>query len=80
MNTAELKLKLFREIDSLENSKLEQLYGVLLNFINQENENTDWNSLSKTQQNGLIDAVNEMNSFDGIEHKSVIEKYKQKYA
>ena len=80
MNTAELKLKLFREIDTLEKSKLEQVYGLLFNFIHQENDTEEWNSLSKTQQKGLIDAIDEMNSSEGVDHKSIMKKYKAKYA
>ena len=80
MNTAELKLKLFREIDILDKSKLEQVYGILLNFINTENDNTDWDLLSKNQQKGLVDAIDEMNFSDGINHQYVIEKYKLKHA
>lgn len=80
MNTAELKLKLHREIEALENSKLEQVYGVVLNFINQDNDTEEWNALSTTQQKGLLNAIEEMNSSEGIEHKKIMEKYKNKYA
>ena len=80
MSTAELKLKLFREIDTLEKSKLEQIYGLVLNFINKDNDTEEWNTLTKTQQKGLLDALEEMNSSEGIDHKKVIEKYKNKYA
>lgn len=80
MSTAELKLKLYREIDSLEKSKLEQIYGLFLNFINTDNDTEEWNALTTTQQNGLLDAIEEMNSSEGIDHKKVMEKYKNKYA
>jgi hypothetical protein len=81
MSTSELKLKLFREIDSLEKSKLEQIYGLVLNFINNDNDDTEeWNTLTITQQKGLLDAIEEMNSSEGIEHKKVMAKYKNKYA
>lgn len=80
MNTAELKLKLFREIDILEKSKLEQVYGLFVNFINEEVDTEEWKSLSKVQQKGLLDAIDEMDSSEGIEHKTIIEKYKKKYA
>jgi hypothetical protein len=80
MSTAELKLKLFREIDILEQSKLEQVYGLVLNFINKDNDNEEWNTLTKPQQKGLIDAIEEMNSSEGIDHKKIIAKYKKKYA
>jgi hypothetical protein len=80
MSTAELKLKLFREIDTLEKSKLEEIYGLVLNFINKDNDTEEWNTLTKTQQKGLLNALEEMNSSDGIDHKKVMEKYKNKYA
>jgi len=80
MSTSELKLKLFREIDTLEKSKLEQIYGLVLNFINNDNDTEEWNTLTTTQQKGLLDAIEEMNSSEGIEHKKVMAKYKNKYA
>lgn len=80
MNNAELKLKLFREIDTLDKSKLEQIYGLVHNFINKENDSEEWHTLTKNQQKGLLDAIDEMDSSDGIDHKKVMDKYKAKYA
>lgn len=80
MSTAELKLKLFREIDSLEKSKLEQIYGLVLNFINEDKDTEEWNTLTPTQQKGLLDAIDEMNSTEGIDHTTIMDKYKKKYA
>jgi hypothetical protein len=80
MSTAELKLKLIRKIDTLEKSKLEEVDGILFNLVNQDNDLTNWNDLSKTKQNGLIEAINEMNISEGSSHKAIIEKYKSKYA
>jgi len=80
MSTAELKLKLLREIDTLEKSKLEQIYGLVFNFINKDNDTEEWNALTSAQQKGLLDAIEEMNLSDGIDHKKVMEKCKNKYA
>lgn len=79
MSTAELKLKLFREIDTLENSRLERVYGVLLNFINNENDTTEFDSLSPEKQEGLLKAIVEMNSSEGIDHKIMMDNFKRKY-
>ena len=73
MSTAELKLKINTEINTFDDQKLEQFYAVLLNFI-------DETKLSKFQHQGLLDAIDEMKTSDGIEHKLIIEKYKSKYA
>lgn len=79
MSTADLKLKLFREIDSLEKSKLEQVYGMLLNFISNENDTTEFDSLSAEKQEGLLKAINEMNTSEGIDHITVMNQLKKKY-
>lgn len=80
MSTAELKLKLFREIDALEKPKLEQMYGLLHNLVNKDIDTEDWNILSSAQRKGLVDAIDEMNASEGIDHEKIIDKYKNKYA
>ena len=80
MSTAEIKLKLFREIDTLDKSKLEQVYGLLFNFLNKENDTEEWNSLSQMQQSGLLEAIEELDSSEGIDHQSIMDKFRKKYA
>lgn len=80
MSSAEIKLKLFRKLDTLDKSKLEEAYGILMNFFNQDNDETEWTNFSKQQQQGIIDAANEMDKTNGLDHQSVIDKYKQKHA
>lgn len=79
MSTADLKLKLFRGIETLENARLERVYGVLLNFINNENDTTEFNSLSPEKQESLLKAIEEMNSSVGIDHKIMMDNFKRKY-
>ena len=62
MEAAELKLKLFRQIDSLEEGKLQELYGIFNNFMNSKKELSDWQDLTEEQQNGIMDAVEEAGS------------------
>ena len=80
MTTSDIKLRLFRQIDSLEKSKLEELYGVVVNFINGQKELTDWNTLTESQKNGLLDALEEIEKGKGISHQDVISKYRNKYS
>ena len=48
MNTAQIKLELFRQIDNLEENKLSQLYNYL---VKKTNKSVDfWNELSTAQQ------------------------------
>ena len=73
METAELKQKINSQIDTFDNEKLERFYAIMLNFI-------DETKLSKFQHLGLLSAIDEMKSSDGIDHNLIIEKYKSKYA
>jgi hypothetical protein len=80
MNTSELKLKIFRQIDSLEKTRLEDLYGVLTNFINGSREIDDWVKLTEDQKQGIFDAIEEIDSGKGIPSSKVISKYRKKYS
>jgi len=79
MNIAELKLKFFRQIDGLDKHKLEEAYGVLLNYINSKDDLYEWNNLTVEQQKGIIDSVEQLEDNQGISHKNVMNKYKNKY-
>ena len=80
MTTSDIKLRLFRQIDSLEKSKLEELYGVVVNFINGQKELTDWDSLSNSQKNGIFDAIQGIDKGKGIPHQNVVSNYRNKYS
>jgi hypothetical protein len=79
MNIAELKLKFFRQIDGLDKDKLEEAYGVLLNYINSKDDLDEWNNLTVEQQKGIIDGIEQLDDNKGISHKDVMNKYKNKY-
>jgi len=80
MNTSELKLMIFRQIDSLEKTRLEDLYGILVNFINGQKGINDWLNLSEEQRQGILDAIDEIDSGKGMPHDTLISKYRQKYS
>ena len=79
MTVSDLKLKIFRQIDSLEKSRLEEFYGLLLNYINGKKDVSDWEKLSAAQKQGILEAIEEVDSEKGVEHKVVIDKFRKKY-
>ncbi|HBB91739.1 MAG: hypothetical protein A2X22_10750 [Bacteroidetes bacterium GWF2_49_14] len=79
MTTSDLKLRIFRQIDALEKSKLEDVYGVILNYINGHKDISDWNMLSENQKIGISDAIEEIDANKGIAGAAVIEKFRKKY-
>jgi hypothetical protein len=79
MTVSELKLRLFRKIDSLEKSKLEELYGVVTNYINGNKDLSDWDKLSDNQKQGIFDALEEIKDGKGISNEEVMNKVRTKY-
>ncbi len=79
MTVSDLKLKIFRQIDSLEKNRLEEFYGLLLNYINGKKDISDWDKLTLAQKQGLMDAIDQLDSGKGIPHDDVIDKLRKKY-
>jgi hypothetical protein len=79
MNTAELKLLLFRKIDSLEESKLQELWGIVENYFNNQKGLDDWADLTNEQKQGLYDAIDEIENGKAIVHEDVMTKYRKRY-
>jgi len=80
MTVSDLKLRIFRQIDSLEKRKLEEFYGVLLNYINGQKDISDWDKFTATQKQGILDAIDEVESGKGIPNKDVLDKFRKKYS
>jgi hypothetical protein len=80
MTISDLKLRIFRQIDSLEKNKLEEFYGLLLNYINGQKDISDWDQLSANQKQGILDAIDEIESDKGIPNKVVLDKFRKKYS
>ena len=79
MTVSDLKLKIFRQIDSLEKNRLEEFYGLLLNYINSKKDISDWEKLTLAQKQGLMDAIDQLDSGKGISHSHVMDKLRKKY-
>ena len=79
MTVSELKLRLFRQIDTLDKTKLEGVYGVLTNYINGQKDILEWDKLSDNQRQGILNAIEEIESGKGIPNKVVLDKSRKKY-
>jgi len=80
MTTSELKLRLFQQIENLEKSKLEEVYGVVTNYLNGQKEISDWDKLSDNQKHGILQATKEIADGKGIHNNAVIDKFRKKYS
>jgi len=72
MTVSDLKLKIFRQIDSLEKRRLEEFYGLLLNYVNGKKDVSEWDKLTTAQKQGILNAIDEMDSKKGVAHEIVI--------
>ena len=79
MTVADLKLKIFREVDSLEKNRLQEIYGVLINYIRGQKDVDDWDKLSEEQKQGIVDAINEIDLGKGTPHKKVMARIRKNY-
>jgi len=80
MTVSDLKLKLFRQIDALEKGKLEEIYGILINYLNGQKDISEWEKLSENQKNGIFNAIEEIEAGKGIPNKFVLDKFRKKYS
>jgi len=49
------------------------------NFINEKRELDDWEDVTEEQQQGILDAIEELESGKGIPHETVMENMRKKF-
>jgi hypothetical protein len=80
MTAADLKLKIFREVDSLQKSRLEEVYGMLTNYLRGNKDIDEWGQLSEEQKKGIFEAIEDIKKGKGIPHNKVMANIRKKYA
>ena len=80
MNAAELKIKIFRQVDLLDSRKLDEVYGVLMNYVNGNVETNEWIGVNHSEQQNIEAAIKELDSGKGIPHEQIMNKYRKKYS
>lgn len=75
MNTAEMKLDMFRRIDKLPKTNLEKIYNRFLALMN----STSNYKLSKTERKAVEEAFEESEKGNVYSHEDVMIEAKQKY-
>ena len=80
MSTAELKIKIFRQLDSFNASNLEEFYGLMLNYLNSKKEIDEWIGVNDNEKQGIEAAIKELDAGKGISHSQVMSKLRNKYS
>lgn len=79
MNASEIKLDLFRKLDSLKENRLEEIYGKLINLINSNSEINDWDNLTIKQKEAIHEGVKELDNGKGRNHKKIMSDLRKRY-
>jgi len=79
MNTAEMKIDIFKKLDSLKGNRLEEAYGILLNYINRNTNLDDWGSLTSEQQDAIKLGVQQLDKEGGRGHNDVMSDIRKRF-
>jgi hypothetical protein len=79
MNASEIKIDLFRKLDSLKGKRLEEAYGMLINFINSRNEIDEWQDLTIEQQAAIRIGIQQLDQGEGSKHNDVISDFRKRF-
>ena len=79
MKTQDLKKELHRQIESLGRSQLNHLYGDLRNIVQREVDESQWNSLSEQEREGILLGLQQANEGKVIPHDQVMKRIRKKY-
>lgn len=78
MNTAELKLNIIRQVDTLDEDVLKEVIDYIQRKINTQNASV-LDSLTDEQKAGIRQAQESIKNGAGIPHDIIVSKYKTKY-
>ena len=78
MNSSEIKLDLFRKIDSLDNSELEKIYNKLIGLLNTATLNKS--PLNPALKEAIDEALDASKAGQTYSHEVVMQKTKEKYS
>lgn len=79
MNAAEIKIDLFRKLDSLQGNKLEEAYGILINYLNGKSELDNWQNMTIEQQAAIHHGIEQLDRGEGKAHDEVMLGLRKKY-
>ncbi len=80
MDKSELKVQILKEVESLDELQLEELYAFLHNFLSKEKSTDDWLNLSDSQRNGLKKAIESIDQGESVVNEEVLTKYRKRYS
>lgn len=78
MTASELKVDLYRIIENLKLDQLNEISGLIKNYVQSSDEEAEWNSMSDIQKEGLMQAKYSIQKNNGTIHSEVMKQFRQK--
>jgi NAD+--asparagine ADP-ribosyltransferase len=78
MSTAELKMNIIRQVDTLDEDILKEIMDYIQGKMDSQNA-TLFDSLTHEQKKGILKAQESIKNGHGIPHELIVSKYKTKY-
>lgn len=78
MTATELKVDLHRIIENLKLDQLNEVSGLIKNYVHGRDEEAEWNSISDIQKEGLLQAKYSIQKNNGTIHTEVMKQFRQK--
>ncbi|AMR31328.1 hypothetical protein A0256_07765 [Mucilaginibacter sp. PAMC 26640] len=79
MEEIAMKADLFDKISHLEGEQLQQLYGLVLNYLNGQEDETDWDKLPEYQKERITESLKQADEGLGRPLDIVLKDLRQKY-
>ncbi|HBX49952.1 MAG: hypothetical protein A2275_04205 [Bacteroidetes bacterium RIFOXYA12_FULL_35_11] len=79
MSTAEIKLDLFRKLDTLDSRKIKEVYGLIVNYLNKKGVPDFWDELSEEEKNAINDGIDQLDKGQSLSYSDVRANIRKKH-
>lgn len=79
MEEAMLKIDLIDKIEHADNKQLKEIYGLIINYFNGQEEDGGWDSLSEIQQKLIMKSIEQADAGLVTPVEEVVKRSREKY-
>lgn len=79
MSAQNLKAEILSRIEALNDKQLEEVWGVLHNYLNTQVLKEEWEALSESQKAGIHKSINHLENDEGIPHHQVMQEKRKRF-
>jgi predicted Fe-S protein YdhL (DUF1289 family) len=80
MDASELKIELWKKIESLNADKLQSVYVLIMNYLDGAHDSGEWISMHESEKQAILDGIRQIEKGISAEHQMVLNESRKKYA